>query len=154
MREYDGLSPILPPVLFRAVPLDLTVSVSDDGTLLFDGKIHRPDGNVTGVRFRPDLRMEPARSQPVTRDQLELQLKKSGGTPFSIRNLRLSYSGTLFAPLAALNKARRDFLVTAEETLIAASLPRKRRNRSGAGAVDGTGTASPLPGNRGGYPSA
>ncbi len=69
--------------------------------------------------------MEPARSHPVARDQLELQLKKSGGTPFVIRDLSLTYSGNLFAPLAALNRMRRDFLVTAEEVLIAASLPGK-----------------------------
>jgi putative protease len=95
----------------------------DDGTLLFEGKIQRPGGTVVQVRFRPDLRMEPARSQPVTRDQLEIQLKKGGGTPFLIRDLDLTYAGNLFAPLAALNRMRRDFLVTAEEALLAASLP-------------------------------
>jgi len=112
-----------PAGTLRAVPIDLAVSVMDDGTLLFEGRIHRPDGKTIGVRFSPDLRMEPARSHPVTRDQLELQLKKSGGTPFAIRHLNLSYSGNLFAPLAELNRMRRDFLVTAEDALIAASLP-------------------------------
>ncbi len=114
-----------PAGTLRPVPLDLAVVVMDDGTVRFDGKIQIPDRNVTVVSFQPDLRMEPARSRAVTRDQLELQLRKSGGTPFAIRNLDLTYSGTLFAPLAALNRMRRDFLATAEGALVAASLPGK-----------------------------
>ncbi len=67
--------------------------------------------------------MAPAQTRPVTRDQLSRQLIKTGGSPFSLRNFTLSYDGDMFAPLASLNRARREFLVLAEETLATAYRP-------------------------------
>ena len=65
----------------------------------------------------------PARSHPLTREQLEQQLKKTGNTPFVIRNFTLEYSGDLFTPLAGLNRVRREFLAKAEEAMVASSHP-------------------------------
>ena len=65
----------------------------------------------------------PARSRPLSRDQLEVQLRKSGDTPFVIRDCSITYNGTLFAPVSELNRMRRDFLARAEAALLASSIP-------------------------------
>jgi len=64
-------------------------------------------------------------SRPLSRELLETQLRKSGDTPFVIRDCSLTYSGTLFAPVGELNRMRREFLLRAEEALLASSLPQK-----------------------------
>jgi putative protease len=56
-------------------------------------------------------------------DQLEVQLRKTGDTPFVIRDFSLTYDGTLFAPVGELNRMRRDFLTRTEEALLASSIP-------------------------------
>ncbi|HJX55628.1 MAG TPA: DUF3656 domain-containing protein, partial [Methanoregula sp.] len=111
------------PVLLRPVPVDLAASVDADGRLVLEGVIHMRNGQEIPVTCRSDFCMAPAQTRPVTRDQLSRQLIKTGGSPFSIRNFTLSYNGDMFAPLASLNRARREFLVLAEETLATAYRP-------------------------------
>ncbi|MDD1698801.1 MAG: DUF3656 domain-containing protein, partial [Methanoregula sp.] len=112
-----------PAGLLHPVPVDLDVRVGKGGNLVIEGLIHIRSGGVIPLVYRPDLCLVPARSHPVTRDQVEQQLKKTGGTPFAIRNFSLEYSGDLFAPLAGLNRVRREFLARAEEMMIAHSHP-------------------------------
>ena len=153
MEEYGGLSATLPPVRSGRSP-STSRSPSWMTVRYSSPEIHRPDGKLLGVRFRPDLRMEPARSHPVTRDQLELQSKKSGGTS-------LCHPGPephLFRqPVCTACCAQPD-----EEGLSrncrrcshSRVAPRKRRDGPGTGAVDGTGAAFPVPGTPAGSPSA
>ena len=67
--------------------------------------------------------MEPALNRPLTPEQIEAQLRKTGGTPFLIRKLEMRYPGGLFAPLSALNKLRRDILAKVEAALLSAKRP-------------------------------
>jgi putative protease len=90
----------------------------------------------------------PAESHPLTAEQVEQQMRKSGGTPFVIEAVNVQYHGNLFAPLADLNRARREFLTLAESALIAASRPSaelveqaKVRGQAKAGNYPATGTA-------------
>ena len=62
--------------------------------------------------------MEKAKKQPITRQQIESQMRRTGGTPFVIRKIDMDYPGDLFAPLGALNQLRRDILEKAEEALL------------------------------------
>lgn len=110
--------------LRHPLPVDLAVSVGPDGEMHFEGTIRSPRGEEIQVSFTPDLRLAPARSRPLTCEMLGQQLQKTGGTPFTIRSLILDYDGTLFAPLAGLNKARRDFLTLAEEQRVSSCRPR------------------------------
>ena len=89
-----------------------------------EGILHTRNGREYpgSISIRSSL-LFPARSHPLTREQLEEQVKKSGGTPFTIRTFTVDYNGNLFAPLAALNQVRREFLSRAEEVLVAASRP-------------------------------
>ncbi len=111
------------PALLRLVPVDLAASVDADGRLALEGVMHTRNGQEIPVTCQSDFCMAPAQTKPVTRDQLSRQLIKTGGSPFTIRNFTLSYNGDRFAPLASLNRARREFLLLAEETLAAAYRP-------------------------------
>ena len=113
-----------PPVVLRhPVPVDLDVRIEKGGNLVVEGLIHTRSGRALPLIYRSDFCLVPARSHPLTREQVEQQLKKTGGTPFTIRNFSLEYSGDLFTPLAGLNRVRREFLAQAEEMMIAHSHP-------------------------------
>ncbi len=109
--------------LRHPVPVDLTVSVDNVGRLKLDGRIHPGDGREIIVCHTPDITLVPAESHPFTAELMEQQMRKSGGTPFIIDAVTMQYHGDLFAPLAELNRARREFLTLAESALIEASHP-------------------------------
>jgi putative protease len=109
--------------LRHPVPLDITVQVDDRGRLTLNGRIHPGDDREIIVSHTPDITLVPAESRPLTAEQMEQQMRKSGGTPFVIETVMMQYHGDLFAPLGELNRARREFLTLAESTLIAASRP-------------------------------
>ncbi|MDK2990187.1 MAG: family peptidase [Methanoculleus sp.] len=120
----------------QPLPLDVTVAW-EDGTPCLEAVIDPNCGEPLRVRYRPDLRMEPARNRPLTGEQIAEQFGKTGGTPFAIRNLDLRYPGGLFAPLGELNRVRRTFLERVEEAVLAARRPgpdavRAARERTGA----------------------
>jgi putative protease len=109
--------------LRHPVPVDLEVRVNPDGTLLLEGTIDIPGKVPVRISRIPDIRLVTAKTHPLTREQLESQLTKTGGTPFVVRELSLTYDGCLFAPLGELNRVRRDFFLDAEEQLINATIP-------------------------------
>ncbi|MCX6697954.1 MAG: DUF3656 domain-containing protein, partial [Methanoregula sp.] len=112
-----------PADLRHPVPLDLTVHITLDGTLTFTGTIHADTGKPVVIQQTSDLRLVPAQSRPLSCDQLAVQLKKTGGTPFVIKKFLLEYTGDMFAPIAELNRARREFFACAEEKLVSAAIP-------------------------------
>ncbi|MCK9632693.1 MAG: U32 family peptidase [Methanoregula sp.] len=111
------------PELLRPLPVDIDVTVSPEGLFRFEGAIARPDGVQVPVSFVPPHRLEPARTYPLTRDQMEEQFRKTGGTPFIVRKCSITYDGQLFAPMALLNELRREFFRVAGEKLDEASRP-------------------------------
>jgi putative protease len=100
------------------IPIDLRVSF-DDGTPVVEGFLERGKRIVVRAGFS----MEKAKSQPLAKEQIEAQLRRTGGTPFIVRKLEMDYPGGLFAPLGALNHLRRDLLARAEEAVALAHLP-------------------------------
>jgi putative protease len=109
--------------LRHPVPLDLTVFVDEHGRLKLDGRVHTGDGREIAITHIPDTILVPAQSRPLTGKLMEQQMRKSGGTPFVIERVAVQYNGDLFAPLAELNRARREFLSLAESALVAAHRP-------------------------------
>lgn len=107
------------------IPVDLEVIVDARGRITIHGRTCSGSGKEVRISYQPDLTLVPARSRPLTRDQLEDQMRKSGDTPFVIRNCSVTYDGTLFTPVSGLNRVRRGFLAKAEEALLTSSLPRK-----------------------------
>lgn len=61
---------------------------------------------------------EEASNQPITKEKLEKQLKKTGDTPFFFQNLDIWLSGACFLPLQAINELRRRGLKSLEETIL------------------------------------
>jgi U32 family peptidase len=109
--------------LRHPVPLDLDVVVRPEGRLALNGRIHTRKGKELSVEYRSDPILVPARTHPFTPDQLRQQLEKTGDSPFSITQVAVTYSGDMFAPLARINHARRQFLAIAEEILVTSFLP-------------------------------
>jgi putative protease len=110
-------------LLLRPVPLDVHVRVDASGTVEIEGMVHCRGGREIPVMFRPEASLVPARTHPVSREQIVQHLKKSGDTPFAIRNFMLTYAGGLFIPVSGLNRMRRDFFALAEEKMVADFLP-------------------------------
>jgi putative protease len=140
------------PELLRPLPVDIDVIVSPEGSFRFNGTIARPDGREVPVTFVPMQRLEPARTHPLTRDQMEEQFRKTGGTPFVVRKCSITYEGNLFAPMALLNELRREFFRIAGEQLDAVSRPAPQqvgqaRDRCEAATIPAAGIA-PSPGAR------
>jgi putative protease len=103
------------------IPLDLRIDLeSGVPAVCIEGL---KGWGVDAVELKPDFRMEPALNKPMTAEQIEAQVRKTGGTPFIIRRLEMKYPGGLFAPISALNKLRRDILAKAEAALQSAGRP-------------------------------
>jgi putative protease len=110
----------------RKIPVDLRIGVDAEGHVSMKGSVALlPDKRVE-VAYDPDLTLVPARSRPLTRDQFEAQVRKTGDTPFAIRDFVLGYNGTLFAPVGELNRMRREFLALAKDALQASFIPPER----------------------------
>jgi putative protease len=75
------------------------------------------------VTYASDVRFSPASTRPLTAGQIANQLKKTGGTPFTIRKMTIDYDGKMFAPVSELNRMRREFLALAQEELISSFRP-------------------------------
>jgi putative protease len=137
-----------PEDLVRRVPLDLRVCIDTGGAIHMEGRLAGGRGSEIRVPFHPDFRLVPSRTRPLTHDQLEAQLRKSGDTPFVIRKCSLEYTGSLFAPVGEINRLRREFLALAEEALLGSSVPPAdaivlaRRRLAAAFAEPAPGTAA------------
>ena len=93
-----------PPDLRHPVPIDMVATVAADGHLTLAGTIHPPGKEPVIVENTSDLHLVPARSRPLSEETLAAQLTKTGGTPFGIADLSLSYDGTLFTPVSEINR--------------------------------------------------
>lgn len=100
------------------IPLDLNLSWQENRPVL---EARLPDGKKVAVVA--SFLMEKAKNQPLTRQQIESQLRRTGGTAFAIRKVEMDYSGDLFAPLGALNQLRRQLLEKVEQALLAGRRP-------------------------------
>ena len=67
--------------------------------------------------------MQIAEKTPLTADQIAMQVSRTGGTPFVVRNIVLDYPGGLFTPVSVLNQLRRDFLEGAEPAIASSWRP-------------------------------
>lgn len=104
------------------VILDMLV-VWEDGVPVVSVDLSPPSRSAISFEVRGDQAMEAARTAPLDSLSIEAQLRKTGGTIFSVRNVDLRYPGGLFAPMSTLNKLRRAIFEEAERRLAAAFRP-------------------------------
>lgn len=103
------------------IPIDLVVSW-EEGVSVVQGKLKGPKKSLN-FEAKAGFRMEKALTKPLTKEQIEAQLRKTGGTPFCIRKFEMSYPGDLFAPLSSLNQLRRDIIAKAKTALLESQIP-------------------------------
>lgn len=72
-------------------------------------------------------KVQEAVSQPMSREKVEKQLRKTGNSPFSLTSLEVSISGDIFMPVQALNELRRMGLEALEKAILEAAIADKRR---------------------------
>ncbi len=104
------------------ISLDLTLTWQE-GTPLLQATL--PDGCT--VQVKASFKMEKAKNQPTSRQQIESQMLRTGKTPFVVRKISMDYAGDLFAPLGALNQLRRDLLEKVQEALLKERRPTKEK---------------------------
>ncbi len=102
------------------IALDLTLTWQEGTPLL---QAHLEDGGI--IQVEAAFQMEKAKNQPTSRQQIESQMRRMGGTPFVVRKIAMDYAGDLFAPLGALNQLRRDLLEKVQEALLEKRRPTK-----------------------------
>jgi putative protease len=95
------------------IPIDLSITW-ENGTPLAEARLE----NGFRIQVKAGFMMERAKNQPVTKQQIEAQMRRTGGTSFADRNVEMDYSGDLFASLGDLNQLRRDLLTKTEEALL------------------------------------
>jgi len=98
------------------IPVDLRV-LWEEGVPVLQSAADGPWG-AAHAEARADFRMEQAMSRPLSAEQIRAHLIRTGGTPFVIRRLEMSYPGNLFAPPRALNQLRRLILARLEEAIL------------------------------------
>jgi putative protease len=104
------------------IPLDLTITWQE-GTPLLQATME--DGRI--VQVKAAFKMEKAKNQPTSRQQIVSQMLRTGGTPFVVQKIAMDYAGDLFAPIGALNQARRDLLEKVQEAILEKRRPTKEK---------------------------
>ena len=114
-----------------AIDIDVTLTWQD-GRPVASARLR--DGRM--VAIKADFIMEKARSRPTSRQQIESQLRRTGGTPFVVQKVEMDYAEDLFAPLGALNQLRRNLLDEVEGALLQRARPAKVDVQRGRLAVE------------------
>ncbi len=90
--------------------------------------------------------VQKAQNQPASRDRLEKQIRKTGGTAFELQDLDTELEGQVFVPVQALNELRRNGLEALRESALrpfrrtaGRDLPDDSAGAAGAGPEDFTG---------------
>jgi putative protease len=111
------------PLVRHPIPIDLSVRISSNGVPRLEGAIEYNKGTTVTVKYTPDVRFFSARTRPLTAARIRAQLEKTGETPFAFRTMVIDYEGGMFAPIAGLNRMRREFLALARHELITSLRP-------------------------------
>ncbi|WP_319580425.1 U32 family peptidase [uncultured Methanospirillum sp.] len=106
-----------------SIDLSLEINISTDGVVDISGEIDTRKKIHLPFIFRAQARFSPARSRPLSSDQISDAIKKTGGTLFTMKQLNISCPDGLFAPVSMLNGIRREILEFAEATIIQSYIP-------------------------------
>lgn len=73
--------------------------------------------------------VEKAQNQPLSRERIEKQLNKTGGTSFKFQQLEIQMDEDIFIPMQVLNEVRRNGLQQLEEAMLTNHLPEPKQWR-------------------------
>ncbi|BDZ72162.1 peptidase U32 family protein [Methanobacterium petrolearium] len=106
------------PQLPQKIPLDLEITLNSELIPLINVYVVEPSLKNMEVKYKADFSMEKAKKQPLSHETIINQLRKTGGTPFIIRNIQMDYPGNLFTPIGNLNHLRRQMLEKVQEKIL------------------------------------
>ncbi len=113
-------------IIKNNVPLSLSLTW-DENLNLYTKAEYYLDDELINFRHKTLDKFEKAKNKPVTEEILEKQLKKTGGTPFYIENIRFNnMPKDIFIPIREINQIRREILDNATEFLINHYTPTKK----------------------------
>lgn len=101
-----------------AIAIDIKMELDKYNIPILKGKFGKKNGTSFNVYLKGNFNLEPAKKRPLSKEQIIKQLKKTGATPFLVKNVEVDYSGNLFAPISKLNSIRRKFTYKAEKQLL------------------------------------
>lgn len=87
------------------VPVDLHFSAAESGL-----KLTVSDGETAALTVTDPAPVERAQNRPATRETVEKNLSKTGGTPFFVRDMEIKLADGLMLPASRLNALRREAL--------------------------------------------
>ena len=106
--------------------LELTPNEEAKLTLMMTGawKKRNPEEMIQAVVYGQEV--QPAKNQPMTRETISRQIKKTGNTPFVFEEVTIVLNGDVFLPLQALNELRRKGLEELEKQILSADFGRAK----------------------------
>jgi putative protease len=108
--------------LKKSIPVDLDILIQNDGTIFLKSSFNGAYGFLK-LEMVADFKMERAINKPLDEKIIVKQFKKTGNTPFKVKNMNINYPGDLFAPMGELNGIRREMFEKIEEKIISSYRP-------------------------------
>lgn len=93
------------------VPINMVCDITQNGISL---TVTDLDGNTHNIRDNEPIEM--AKNKPTSSEQLEKNLKKTGGTPFDVKNISVNMPDGVIVPASRINAIRRQALENLLET--------------------------------------
>lgn len=93
------------------VPINMVCYITQNGISL---TVTDLDGNTHNIS--DDEPIEMAKNKPTSSEQLEKNLKKTGGTPFDVKNISVNMPDGVIVPASRINAIRRQALESLLET--------------------------------------
>jgi len=118
------------PHLPQMILLDLEIKWNPELIPLIRVNVRAPFLENIEIEYEADFSMEKARTQPLSNKTIIDQLRKTGGTPFLIKNIQMDYPGNLFTPLRNLNHLRRQILEKTQKEILSIYQPSSKEIKS------------------------
>jgi len=100
------------------IPITLDIYLDDDLHINTIAKFYL-DGTKIEFNYKSKSNFEKAINRPISLEEVEKQLSKTGNTPFYIEEITIKdFPDNLFIPTSKLNKIRREILVNASNHLL------------------------------------
>ena len=112
--------------LKNQIIVDLYILIENDGTINLKSNFNSLNSPLK-LEMTADFKMEKALKRPIDEKTIIKQFKKTGTTPFKVRNMEIEYPGDLFAPIGELNNIRREMFEKIGEMIISSSKPEKSK---------------------------
>ena len=123
---HENLKKFKKEVIKNHIPLSLTLSWNEDLTGFVNVEYYLDD-ELINFRYKAIGKFQKAKNKPITKEKIEKQLSKTGGTPFYIDEVKFhNMPDNLFIPISELNQIRRNVLAQAQELLLNHYTPTKK----------------------------